>query len=62
MLDLPAAGLTPPPGEVSPLVEHHQRLAAHMGVALDHMHIAAEGRNLVLVANLERRGWLDGTG
>ena len=37
------------------LVEHHQRLAAHRGVALGHAHIAAECRHLVLVAHFQRR-------
>ena len=44
-----------PAGRPCLLVEHHQRLAAHRGVALHHLHVAAEGRHLVLVADLEPR-------
>src|SRR6201984_2511654 len=37
------------------LVEHDELLAAHFGVALQHVHIAGEGRHLVLLTNLQRR-------
>src|SRR5262249_1830045 len=36
------------------LVEHYQHLAAQVGIALHHMHVAGEGRDLVLVAHFER--------
>src|SRR5262249_19193408 len=37
------------------LVEDDELLAAHFGVALQHVHIAGEGRHLVLLAQLQRR-------
>src|ERR1019366_8133633 len=39
------------------IVEHHQRLGRHGGVALHHLHIAGECRFLFLVAHLERGGF-----
>jgi hypothetical protein len=36
------------------MVEHHQRLRRHRGVALHHLHIARKGRLLLLVAYFER--------
>src|ERR1039458_4223955 len=38
-------------------VEDHQRLAFYRRVALDHLHVAGEGRHLILVAHFERRGF-----
>src|SRR5262249_39572345 len=37
------------------LVQGAELLAAHFGVALQHVHIAGEGRHLVLLAQLQRR-------
>jgi hypothetical protein len=35
------------------LVGHDEHLATHFGVALQHVHIAGEGRRLVLIANIQ---------
>ena len=37
------------------IVKHHQCLGTHGGVALDDTNVAAEGRSLVLVTQLEIR-------